>query len=106
MIISLAASGRRLLFSAILFLPSILISAQVQKTEILWDNYGVPHIYATTTRDMYYAFGWSQMTNHANLLLQVYGQARARAAEYWGSSWLESDKQLLAFDLPEKAKSM
>jgi len=97
----IASGGSSLLF-VILFFYSLDISAQDQKTEILWDNYGVPHIYAKNNLEMYYAFGWAQMNNHANLLLQLYGQSRGRAAEYWGSDWLESDKQILVFDLPAK----
>jgi acyl-homoserine-lactone acylase len=31
-----------------------------------------------------YAFGWAQARNHGDLLLRMYGQARGRAAEYWG----------------------
>src|SRR5258705_6687529 len=82
------------------------INAQNTKTEILWDSYGVPHIYAKNNREMYYAFGWAQMNNHADLLLRLYGQARGRAAEYWGNDYLESAKQILIFDLPEKAKEI
>jgi len=74
--------------------------AQDTSTEILWDNYGVPHVYAASTQEMYYAFGWAQMHNHANLILRLYGQARGRAAEYWGENYLVSDKQILLFDLP------
>lgn len=77
--------------------------AQNLKTEILWDNYGVPHIYGKNTKEMYYAFGWAQMNSHANLILQLYAQARGRAAEYFGKSYLESDKKILLFDLPGKA---
>ena len=80
--------------------------AQNKETEILWDNYGVPHIYAKTNQEMYYAFGWAQMTNHANLLLKIYGQARGRAAEYWGDEYLAADKQVLFYDLPAKAEAM
>src|SRR5678816_3386246 len=82
------------------------LAAQNGRTEILWDNYGVPHIYANNSKEMYYAFGWAQMNNHADLLLQVYGQARGEAAAYWGNDWVESDKQILVFDLPEKGKDM
>jgi acyl-homoserine-lactone acylase len=78
-------------------------SAQNLKTEILWDKYGVPHIYGKNAREMYYAFGWAQMNSHANLILQLYAQARGRAAEYFGKSYLESDKKILLFDLPGKA---
>ena len=85
---------------------AILSSTQgQQKTEIIWDNYGVPHIYARNTEEMYYAFGWSQMHNHANLLLQLYGQARGRAAEYWGEKYLASDKQIQLFNLPDSARA-
>ena len=83
---------------------SIVSSAQQKSTEILWDTYGVPHIYAQNEADMYYAFGWSQMHNHANLLLKLYGQSRGRAAEYWGESHLTSDKQVLLFNLPDSAR--
>jgi acyl-homoserine lactone acylase PvdQ len=51
-------------------------------TEILWDRYGVPHIYAGDREAMFYAHGWAQMRNHADLLLRLYGESRGRAAEY------------------------
>jgi acyl-homoserine-lactone acylase len=52
-------------------------------TEILWDRYGVPHIFATNRESMFYAEGWAQMEAQANLLLELYGESRGRAAEYW-----------------------
>lgn len=104
--ISSSSPGRNCLLLTAIFFSTLFLSAQNEKTEILWDNYGVPHIYAKNYNEMYYAFGWAQMNNHANLLLQIYGQARGRAAEYWGNDWLESDKQILIFDLPEKAKEI
>src|ERR1700748_3253646 len=73
--------------------------AQPAKAEILWDNYGIPHIYSKTTAGMYYAFGWAQMHNHANLVLQLYGVARGRAAEYWGKNYLQSDEVIHKFNL-------
>lgn len=79
------------------------LQAQVDKTEILWDTYGVPHVFGKDIPGMYYGFGWAQMHNHANLLLSLYGQARGRAAEYWGPKYLASDKQVLLFNIPELA---
>jgi acyl-homoserine-lactone acylase len=73
--------------------------SQPAKTQILWDNYGVPHIYAKTSAGMYYAFGWAQMHNHADLLLQLYGLARGRGCEYWGDRWLNNDETVHQFDL-------
>ncbi len=73
------------------------------QTEILWDNYGVPHIYAGSRSEMYRAFGWAQMHNHANLILKLYGQARGRAAEYMGEEYLTSDMKIRLFNVPEQA---
>ena len=78
--------------------------AQTKGPEILWDDYGIPHIFAKNVKRQYYAFGWAQMENHANLMLRLYGQARGRAAEYWGKNFLESDKKVLLFGLQELAK--
>ena len=74
-------------------------------TEILWDRYGVPHIYAASRESMFYAHGWAQMRNHADLLLRLYGESRGRAAEYWGGeSNLELDRWVQLNGVPERAK--
>ncbi len=73
-------------------------------TEILWDTYGVPHIYAQSSQELFKAFGWAQMQSHGNLLLQLYGQARGRAAEYWGESYRESDRWVRTMGVPERAE--
>ncbi|GAA6620716.1 acylase [Scytonema sp. NUACC26] len=81
-------------------------SAQVAKsTEILWDTYGIPHIYGKDAQSAFQAFGWAQMQSHGNLLLRLYGQARGRAAEYWGEKYLESDRWVLTTGVPERARS-
>lgn len=73
------------------------------ETEILWDNFQVPHIFTNNFQEMYYAIGWAQMNNHANLMLKLYGQSRGRAAEYWGSRYLNLDKKIHLFNVPEQA---
>lgn len=73
-------------------------------TEILWDNYGVPHIYGRDNREMYYSFGWAQMHSHADLILRLYAEARGRASEYLGSEFAGSDLKILSLDLPQRAK--
>ena len=74
-------------------------------TEILWDRYGVPHIYAADRESMFYAHGWAQMRNHADLLLRLYGESRGRAAEYWGGDAnLELDRWVQLNGVPERAR--
>lgn len=76
--------------SLFLFLPGTLCS-QSGETKIIWDTWGVPHIYARDTEGLFYAQGYAQMNNHANHIIQIYGRSRGKSAEYWGSDHLEDD---------------
>ncbi|WP_251008071.1 penicillin acylase family protein, partial [Sphingobium sp. BHU LFT2] len=71
--------------------------------EILWDSFGVPHIYAKTEEGGFYGFGYAQAQSHGNLLLRMYGESRARAAEYWGEKYESQDKWLVANDVPARS---
>lgn len=73
--------------------------------EILWDEWGVPHIYAESTEGLGHAFGWAQMRLHGDAILQLYGLARGRGAEYWGEGHLASDRLLHRLGLPEGAEA-
>jgi acyl-homoserine-lactone acylase len=96
----------RKLILVLLILISVDTNAQNSKAEILWDHYGIPHIYAKSTAAMYYALGWAQMHNHADLLLRLYGEARAKGSEYWGEDHVALDKKMLLFNIPDRAKKM
>jgi acyl-homoserine-lactone acylase len=74
------------------------------KSEILWDTYGVPHIFATTTEQMFYAHGWAQAQAQTNLLLHLYGESRGRGAEYWGEPALALDRWVQLNGVPELAQ--
>lgn len=76
----------------------------VTETEILWDRWGVPHILAADSRELFYAYGWAQMQNHANLILRLYGESRGRAAEYWGAEHLDQDKWIRTVGIPTRAQ--
>src|SRR5258708_27880170 len=72
--------------------PATVASAQnvsqKQSTNVLWDSWGVPHIFAPDNEALFYGFAYAQMHNNADLLLPPYVEARGRAAEYWGASYL------------------
>jgi len=76
-------------------------------SQILWDRYGVPHIYAKTAADLFYCYGWAQAEAHGDLLLSVYGESRGRAAEYFGPGAndknLKSDRWVWTNGVPERA---
>ncbi|MBE9008052.1 acylase [Fortiea sp. LEGE XX443] len=88
-----------------LVVSSQSISSAPKNTEILWDTYGIPHIYGNNSQGAFQAFGWAQMQSHGNLLLRLYGQARGRAAEYWGEEYLDSDKWVLTMGVPKRANA-
>jgi acyl-homoserine-lactone acylase len=71
--------------------------------EVLWDRYGVPHIQATTEAGAFKGFGWAQAASHGNILLRMYGESRARAAEYWGADYAPLDRYLIAHDAPARS---
>jgi acyl-homoserine-lactone acylase len=73
-------------------------------TEILWDTYGIPHIFAPDHPSLFYAYGYAQMEGHAELLVRLYAQARGRGAEFYGDAYLDSDRWVRTNGIPEKAK--
>jgi acyl-homoserine-lactone acylase len=77
------------------------VSAQ-PKAEILWDDWGVPHIFAQDGAHAFEAFGWAQMRSHGDLLLRLYTQARGRAAEFYGREYLASDQSVRLLGIPER----
>ncbi len=71
--------------------------------EILWDSFGVPHIYAETEEGAFYGFGYAQARNHGDILLEMYGESRGKGAEYWGEDKAALSRWLIANDVPETA---
>ncbi|WP_282079705.1 acylase [Aquimarina algiphila] len=96
----------RLLFTLVtLFVVNTSCSqTQTIETQIAWDTWGVPHITSTTIEDLFYAQGWAQMHNHANLILELYGSSRGKGAEYWGQSKLQNDMLIHTLGFEELAK--
>jgi acyl-homoserine-lactone acylase len=78
-------------------------SSPAAATEILWDDWGVPHIFAPDTDSLFYAQGWAHATNHGDLVLRLYGEARGRAAEYWGAEHADRDRFVHTVGIPERA---
>jgi len=99
----------RLPFAAALAAASLVLSAgavqAAPKGEILFDTYGVPHIYGKDEASVFYGFGYATAKNHGDVVVKLYGQARGRAAEYWGTAEVESDKWVIANDIYARAKA-
>jgi acyl-homoserine-lactone acylase len=92
-----------LVFFAFTTIPSVAAVPE-KGTEILWDTYGIPHIFAPDHASLFYAYGYAQMEGHAELLVKLYAQARGRGAEFYGDSHLQSDRWVRQNGIPERAK--
>ena len=79
-------------------------AAPEKGTEILWDNFGIPHIFAPDHPSLFHAYAYAQMEGHAELLVRLYAQARGRAAEFYGDSYLASDRWVRTTGIPEKSR--
>ncbi|MBI3958560.1 MAG: penicillin acylase family protein [Chloroflexi bacterium] len=95
------------LFATISLLVAWLIepasaSAPKAKAEILWDAWGVPHIFAEDAESAFRAFGWAQMRSHGDLVLRLYAQARGRGAEFYGADYLAADQATRLLGIPER----
>lgn len=70
------------------------------RPEILWDSWGVPHVYAAGESAAAFGCGWAQMRAHGDLIARLYAQARGRAAEVYGEQYLESDRRVRTVGVP------
>jgi acyl-homoserine-lactone acylase len=73
-------------------------------SEVLWDRYGVAHVYGASVNDLFYGFGWAQARSHGDILARLYAQARGRAAEYFGAQELKNDRWMALNDVPARAR--
>ena len=78
------------------------VCARAAGNEILWDRYGVAHVYAKSTDDMFFGYGWAQTKSHGDALLKLYAEARGRAAEIWGPSEETNDRWMAINGVPER----
>src|SRR5258707_2333206 len=78
------------------------------ETEILWDEVGIPHIYGPDLPTVLRGYGYAQMENHAELILQNIALARGRAAEYFGQGSnnknVVSDEQVITYGIPKRSE--
>jgi acyl-homoserine-lactone acylase len=93
--------------SAIAFVPTDL--ERTPRSEIVWDEYGIPHIYGPDLLSVVRGYGYAQMENHAELILQKVAEARGRTAEYFGAGTqnvnVENDMRIRTYGIPERAAS-
>ena len=84
--------------------PESATQAAPVKNEILWDTYGVPHVYGKDAPAVFYGYGYAQAQSHADEIFRLYGESRARGAEYWGAKYEDTTVWLIKNDVPARSK--
>ena len=111
---------RRLIFSlafvALAMSTALSVIAQSKATlykpmkgsEILWDKWGVPHIFGKSTQDMFFLYGYAQAEAHGDLLMHVIAGSRGKSSEIYGAGEgdrnLKTDRWVLLNEVPQRAQ--
>ncbi len=54
---------------------AVTAAPKTGRGEILWDSYGVPHVYGKDEAAVFYGFGWAQAQNHGDIVVHLYGES-------------------------------
>ena len=92
-----------LIAALVLLAISNAFSQSPTATELIWDEWGVPHVYAGTTRGAAYALGRAQIEAHGQGIAVGYLMARGEAAACMGSDMLDLDRRMHILDVPGRA---
>ena len=65
----------------LLLLPALANAGTEPHGEILWDTFGVPHVFARNEAGLFYGFGWAQAPNHGNVILHLYGEGSVASSK-------------------------
>jgi penicillin G amidase len=85
---------------------SATLSAPVSgRVEVLRDRAGVPHVYASSTTDVYFGLGFAMAQDRLWQMDRLRRRALGRQAEILGAAYVESDLMHHAVGIPEIAAS-
>jgi len=77
---------------------------QAEKTTIIRDTWGVPHVYGKTNADVVFGLTYARAEDEFNKMEDAYIEAIGRLAEVKGISGLENDFLIHAFETVAVAK--
>ncbi len=76
------------------------------QVKIVRDTYGVPHIIAARTRDLYYGAGYCQAEDQVEQIAKNFLRAAGRSAEFDGIAGLGMDYLVRAFGVPARGDAL
>ncbi len=82
----------------------IKISGLNSKVQVIFDDYGVPHIYAGNSHDAYMALGYVQAQERLFQMEMIRRVTSGRLSELLGKKFINTDKTMLILGIREMAK--
>ena len=80
-------------------------SAEPWAAEVLWDSWGVPHIYSDTELGLCFGFGYAHGRDHGPGLLEIAAIAAGRSAEFMGAApWEALDVSSYVDRIPQSSR--
>ena len=83
----------------------ITLKGLKENVEVYFDEYGIPHIYATNEEDAYFALGYVHAQDRLFQMEMIRRVGSGRLAEILGESMLETDKFFRTIGIGENAKA-
>lgn len=103
-ILIVAAVYLYLLSTKPIYSGELTLAGLQQPVEILYDEYGVPHIYAQNEEDAYYALGYAHAQDRLFQMEMIRRAAAGRLSEVLGADLLKVDKLFRTLGLNKFAK--
>jgi len=76
-----------------------------KEVEVVYDNYGIPHIYASNEEDLFYAFGYVHAQDRLFQMEILRRLADGRLSEVFGEAAVKSDRYFRLLSFREHAKT-
>jgi len=86
------------------YFGSMQVAGLKEQTEIIYDFYGIPHIYADNEEDAYFALGYAHAQDRLFQMEMVRRVASGRLAEILGPDFVKVDAFFKTLGLEEHAK--
>jgi penicillin G amidase len=83
----------------------LILKGLKQKVEVLFDEYGVPHIYAQTEEDAYFALGYVHAQERLFQMEMIRRVGEGRLAEILGEKFIENDQFFRTIGIREHARA-
>ena len=75
-----------------------------QKTSVVYDKFGVPHVYAQNAHDAYFAFGYAHAQDRLFQMVMMRRLMEGRLAQILGKDLVETDKYMRTLSINKMAK--